>query len=514
MLETLPANLKSVSLKYASRWTVRQWCAIVIGFGLLVRSIQYFSNRSLWADESVLALNIVNRSYSELLQPLDYDQAAPIGFLMVQKLAIQLFGNNEYALRLFPFIGSILAFGLFYRFADRFLSRNAIILSVVLFTTLEYLVYYASEVKQYSTDVTVALLVACLFIQIIDRPLNLTRFIAYALIGSTAIWFSHPAVFSLAGFGTIALYLAWKNRQTQRAIALGSIYLSWATSFLIFYQLSLTFISGNKNLRTHWKSAFPDSWFDFNWLLERINKFFGNPLGFHEGILVDVAIVIFAIGCFALWKRNRFALSVLLVTPGFTLLAAYLQRYPFRYRLLLFLTPFVICIIAEGIVYLWEKSRSKPKWVQVLAGIAIAAILVPPLFDTSRLLISPLRREEIVPVIEHVKANQQEGDRLYIFQRGIYQFKYYAPKYGYQPGDYIIGVEDLSDGEEVTPAEWQRYQEDFDRLRGNPRVWVLFSHVDGVPEEKETVVNYFKTIGKELDYFERPGAFVYLYDLT
>ena len=67
---------------------------IIIGFGILIRLIQYLYNRSLWADEAVLALNIVNRSYLELLQPLDYDQAAPIGFLLVEKLAVQLFGNN------------------------------------------------------------------------------------------------------------------------------------------------------------------------------------------------------------------------------------------------------------------------------------------------------------------------------------------------------------------------------------------------------------------------------------
>ena len=63
---------------------------LIICFGILVRVIQYLYNRSLWADEAVLALNIVNRSYLELLQPLDYEQGAPIAFLWVEKLAIQI----------------------------------------------------------------------------------------------------------------------------------------------------------------------------------------------------------------------------------------------------------------------------------------------------------------------------------------------------------------------------------------------------------------------------------------
>ena len=117
---------------------------IIIGFGILIRLIQYLYNRSLWADEAVLALNIVNRSYLELLQPLDYDQAAPIGFLLVEKLAVQLFGNNEYALRLFPLFSGIISLLLFYQLAKRFIPKAAIPIALALFASLNYLVYYAS----------------------------------------------------------------------------------------------------------------------------------------------------------------------------------------------------------------------------------------------------------------------------------------------------------------------------------------------------------------------------------
>ena len=34
-------------------------------------------------------------------------------------------------------------------------------------------------------------------------------------------------------------------------------------------------------------------------------------------------------------------------------------------------------------------------------------------------------------------------DILYVYQRGIYQFLYYAERYGYRSGDYILGVDDL-----------------------------------------------------------------------
>lgn len=119
-------------------------------------------------------------------------------------------------------------------------------------------------------------------------------------------------------------------------------------------------------------------------------------------------------------------------------------------------------------------------------------------------------------VLDYVKKYQRSQDVLYVFQRGIYQFKYYAQKYGYQEGDYILGVDDLDhlDGNEgITEEEWQRYQKDLDNLKGNPRVWVLFSHAH-VRSENERIKAYLDSMGKRLDFFARPGAFVYLYDLT
>jgi predicted membrane-bound mannosyltransferase len=122
-------------------------------FGGIVRLIQYLSNRSLWSDEAMVALNIVDRTYLELLKPLDYNQAAPPGFLWIEKAAVQLLGNNEYALRLFPFLSGIVALIAFYIFANRYASGIAAPIAIALFASLKYVLYYTTEVKQYSSDI-------------------------------------------------------------------------------------------------------------------------------------------------------------------------------------------------------------------------------------------------------------------------------------------------------------------------------------------------------------------------
>ncbi|MDQ8155451.1 MAG: hypothetical protein P3B98_12400, partial [Gemmatimonadota bacterium] len=57
--------------------TIVAWCAIVLG--LVARTWALSQRGSLWLDEASLALNIMTRSFGELLQPLDWGQAAPVG---------------------------------------------------------------------------------------------------------------------------------------------------------------------------------------------------------------------------------------------------------------------------------------------------------------------------------------------------------------------------------------------------------------------------------------------------
>ncbi len=58
----------------------------------------------------------------------------------------------------------------------------------------------------------------------------------------------------------------------------------------------------------------------------------------------------------------------------------------------------------------------------------------------------------------------------------------------------------------------QRYKNDLDKLRGNSRVWLLFSHVTR-NTEYIPIKTYLDTIGTEVDMFEAKGSFVYLYNL-
>ena len=142
--------------------------AIAVGAGL--RLYFYLLNRSLWFDEALLALNLSGRSFAELLQPLDYNQSAPLGFLLLQKTLISLLGNRDYWLRLIPLLAGLSSLPLFYLTARRFLRPAAVQVVLWLFALSPPLIYYSSECKQYSSDVLIALLLIWLAAPISSRP--------------------------------------------------------------------------------------------------------------------------------------------------------------------------------------------------------------------------------------------------------------------------------------------------------------------------------------------------------
>src|SRR5262245_53790721 len=142
-------------LKPALAW----WFLIMLG--ILLRLRQYLVNRSFWADEASLAFNLVTRGFSGLTQPLDYHQGAPIGFLFIEKLSIFALGNNEYTMRLFPLISGIFAIYLLYIIAKTHIGLSGLF-ALLAFSVGSNLIYYSSELKQYSSDVMIALLLVYL----------------------------------------------------------------------------------------------------------------------------------------------------------------------------------------------------------------------------------------------------------------------------------------------------------------------------------------------------------------
>lgn len=510
MLNSLVQDVQSITPKPA----FKQGMLVIVLFGAIVRLVQYLSNRSLWGDEVMLALNIVDRSYAELLQPLDYNQAAPPGFLWIERFAVERLGNNEYALRLFPFISGLVALGAFYRFADRYGSRLGAVIALTLFACLKHTLYYANEAKQYSSDVMVALLLSLWLIPLHQQPLKAKQLLTLGGIGAIFIWLSHPTVFILAGIEGCHVLIAVYKRQWSLIINRLPMYGSWLLSFIGLYWVTIRGTLENETLTGSWGTRYPNSWLDLSWALDAFGRFFYNPLGF-LGWTDGIAIIAFLVGCVALYRRQRQLLLFLTAPMLVTLLASYLEQYPFRERLVLFLAPFAIVIIAEGITWLLTLPRRRGYLSLILGIFLFTTLLVPPVARAAQLVVHPLQVEESRPVIAYVHEHQMAGDRLYVYRSAKEQFIYYAPRFGYAPEDYVLGEQALATGgrrnRELSQGGVKRFRREVRQLRGQGRIWFFFCNA--LEMEEQAFLAIMEPLGTPLDNVQQPGAFAYLYDL-
>jgi len=87
--------------------------------GIILRLWAYLADTALYLDEILLSYSILDLPLVDLLtRPLPLDQVAPLGFLLVERCSVTVFGHNELALRLFPFVCAIVSLLLFRRRAN------------------------------------------------------------------------------------------------------------------------------------------------------------------------------------------------------------------------------------------------------------------------------------------------------------------------------------------------------------------------------------------------------------
>lgn len=501
---------------------------VIICFGAILRLVQYLFNKSLWLDEAFISLNILNRSYIELLEALDFNQGAPAGFLILTKLLTQIFGDSEYVLRCLPISCSLISLILFYKLAKHCLEPKETLIVLSLFSVIDPLIYYSSEVKQYSCDVAITLLLYLLALYLLNKnELTFKQSIISGIIGAISIWFSHPAIFVLLGTGITLIMLCINKKLWKKIDKLFISIALWILSFIILYYANLSKLNTNA-IEYFGIDSFMPTPLNISWIYYKLRDVFYFIQLAHYGL----PQALFIVGAIYLFLKKRYLFYILISPIPIALLVSSLHKYPFTHRLLLFLTPLYLICMGGGIGYVinWI-SRFFP----VLQVILIGILLFHPLEAAINHLKTPYTFQEIKPVIQHIEKNKQEDDIVYIYHSAQYAFKYYAKRFGFN-NDFIVDpsehwsnpisnrVYKKSNYNTIVLGVISRgnnsgYIEDLNKLKDNKRVWLLFSHfnVNG-SNELPVFLKHLDSIGTKIDSLDMPGAYggsaVYLYDLS
>lgn len=507
-----------MSAKFASTNIPVVWLAVLaIAIGLVLRGVQYAAGASLWLDEIALVKAIESNNLFDLLvQPLPFDQLAPKGFLFVEKLVSLAFGASDYALRLFPFVCSLAALLAFARLAAIVLPGAGAGVAMLLFAMAAPLVSFSAIVKQYSSDVTAAILLTLLACELAMRPLNARKAWFLAIAGAVLPWFSQGVALVVAGVALPILVRAGRPDAQWRSRAL--IVGIWVASALAMTAVAVASMSAETRQYMHafWAGGFPPGSFAgafaAAWPWQNVRLLFG--FGAQASLAYPFApayATLATIGCGVLWVRQRRTAAILIGPIIATLGAAVVGQYPFMDRLILFLVPALILAIAAAVAALYEYVA---RYSQPTAVLVAACLVLPTAYPVAATP-PPYRIEPVKTVLQQLQVAHRPGDAVYVYYGAAPGVSAYAEKFGLSEADYAVGGCHRGDS--------RRYLEELDNFRGRARVWLILAHALPRYRERDDILAYLDAIGtreqliraeaRSADWDPQPAEAV-LYDLS
>ncbi|QGJ68902.1 Hypothetical protein PBC10988_5670 [Planctomycetales bacterium 10988] len=364
------------------------WLAFFVVLGVVARLVRYGLCFPLWGDEAFLAVNYLDRSFAEMLLPLEYHQFAPLGYLWLQLATVKLVGFHEWGLRLVALLASFLAIALYWQLCRRLFKGTTFLLAIAMFCVAYPVVRYSAEAKPYGTDLLVSLTWMVLLVEWLYRPEQKRWLAALLVFAPLSALLSLTTVF-LGGATSIVLFAVFicQRRWTALPWWLG---ISTAMTGVFFWHLKLMqpSLGGTRleEMQETWSTTFPPSWESgqlIGWLAETFcSDIFMYPIGGanHGSILTAISCVIAVVW---LLRTKKYTMAGLLTLPLLlNIVAAFLHRYPLggHVRFALYYAPCVLLLHTFGIAVFvtWLSSRriqlSKRTFYGLMAGCILIAV--------------------------------------------------------------------------------------------------------------------------------------------
>ena len=339
------------------------WTAVLLCLNFSWRVVRYGLAFPVWGDEAFVAVNLLTRTFPQLAQPLDHSQIVPLLFLWSEWSVAKIMGYGEHALRLIPFLAGIGSLYLFYNLAFRMLGGHRALASLAIFAASFYPVRHAAEIKPYSSDLLIALILLSIGWRLNEDPERRGHWLALALTSAVGVWASYPAVFVGGG---IVLVFTLKALLANSRKVLFYVLLTGLALLLSFSAMYIVFGRGQAEAGTYlvtmktWNFAFPpvtEPWTLPIWFVKvHTGNMFAYPNGGHNGGST-ATFLLFLAGIIALWRRHRTTVLLLLSPLPLMFIAAAFYKYPYggSARVALHVAPMVCLLAGSGLVALLMK---------------------------------------------------------------------------------------------------------------------------------------------------------------
>lgn len=331
--------------------------ALVIALlGAGVDIAQWLRAAPLWVDEEMIAINLRDRTLVDLSGPLWLAQSAPIGWLVVQRIALVTLGDSELMLRLVPLIFGIATSGAAWWIGRRWLHPWSAALLVLICAVGPWLSHYRFELKHYSADAFWSLLLPALAAWAVQRhdegrQGEEPRWIRWWAVAALAQWTANGAFLVVPGCAVVMLAVILRRHGGWSVIRFAAASILWVASLGVHYLLSLQHAHHSRYLNDYWSAhVVPESMGLIEsgmWIGGRFEGLASNPGGATVGLLLWAV----ALSGFAFSRRGDLA-AMFASVPIIAVALAMLRLVPLNDRLALWMVP----SIYVGVVLLFDTG--------------------------------------------------------------------------------------------------------------------------------------------------------------
>jgi hypothetical protein len=379
--------------------------ALAAAAGALLLVIQWSHGRVLWLDEEMIAINIRDRSLAQLIGRLSLGQAAPYGWLVLQRMMYVLFGPDERALRFIPMACGVATLATAAWIGSRWMRVAGAVTLVFLCALGQWVAFHGLELKHYSADVWLALLLPALAVHAIpDRR----RVAVWWIVAAVAQWFANGALFVTPACAIVIVWSAFRREGMRGAAAAAWPGLIWLALFGVNYVVALGPARASEFLRSYWVNAFPPAASGIGgaarWLAGQLRPFAIKPGGSGFSLLfwIIAATGLVAAPGYPPAFRLIFALVPL---SGFVWAA--IRLVPMFERLSLWMVPALyvgIAMAADGTAALFRDAWVRRSALRASGAVAAAVAIGVLLADV-------YRHGTVYLDLAHQASNHETDDR-------------------------------------------------------------------------------------------------------
>jgi len=435
--------------------------------------VLYMGDRSVFLDEANLIRNIYERSYSDLLNPLGYDQSAPFLYLWLAKLSTSL-GSTSILYRLPSLIFVVGSIWIFRRLARQLLQPVAAITAMAMYASHELVWRYATECKQYGADVSSAIMLSYLTTNY--PPNSPLRIALWCVVGTLVQWLSMPAIIVLVG---TTLYWLWRVQDGKLKLKpLLIIGFVWSMALLFNY---IEVLHPGMN-SSHMQAYHEEYFFSLSgWESTRRSVLsYVRLLDKKTAVGMVTVSVMLLVGVYK-GLRDRPSIALLLLSPILaSMVLSALGMYSLIERLLLFLLPLLILLVGAGLDRL--VAIESPRLRAILLTLAVIGLMVAIQNRAGLRMLSEHPSDDLLTSMQVV---DQDGGKYpaYISKLAYPTFYYYTNIHRkLTKRAIVVGVADHGLVQEI------------DQLMKADTCWIILSHVDNLPAEANQLADRYEIL--------------------